>query len=309
MSIITQLRKLLRSKPQIIVIAGQTSAGKSELAVALAKEINGEIVSADSRQVYKGLDLASGKITPQEMQGVPHHMIDIVSPTDTYSVSEYVKDATKSINDILDRGKVPIICGGTGFYIDALVYKTRFSEVPANKKLRKEFENTPTERLFERLTECAPKRAREIGADNKQRIIRALEIYHELGKIPQIKKKSPYRALWICAERDRKDIKSRIKNRILKRIDNGMIQEIQGLMDAGVTHARLNELGLECRYISRFLQGTIDRETMITELTQKTNQFAKRQRTWFKRNPHYHWLHPEKEKSYIIDIAKEFLKQ
>jgi len=309
MSIITYLQKLFTRKPKIIVIAGQTSTGKSDLAVDLAKAIGGEVVSADSRQIYKGLDLSSGKITPAEMRGIPHHMIDLVTPLENYSVADFAREGTQCMNDIFSRGNIPIVCGGTGFYIDALVSGTQFNEVRANRALRKELANESTESLYSLLKSRAPKRALEIDPDNKQRIIRSLEIFEALGEIPKQKRTSPYQILWICATRNQDELKSRIKQRIINRLNDGMLEEIKELIALGVSHTRLEGLGLECRYMSRYLRDIIDKETMIQELAYKTNQFAKRQKTWFKRNKKYHRLHPENEKGYILEIAKEFIKK
>ena len=307
MGIITQLKKLFQKKPKIVVIAGPTSAGKSDLAVDIAKEIGGEIISADSRQVYKGLDLASGKITAPEMRGVPHHMIDLVHPSTNYSVSDYVREATIRIADLHHRRKIPIICGGTGFYINALINGVQFHNVPANQTLRTQLENESTEFLFALLQQRAPKRALEIGPYNKQRIIRALEIFEALGKIPKTKNRPRYRSLCLCIDRDPHEMHKRIQKRIIQRLDAGMLAEIQRLLDSSISHERLEELGLECRYLSRHLRGLLDRDKMIKELAYKTKQFAKRQRTWFKKNNRYLWRHPERDREQIMNEITNFL--
>ncbi len=168
--------KIRLSKPKIIVIPGPTASGKSNLAVKLAKKFNGEIISADSRQVYKGLDIGSGKITKKEMRGVPHYLLDVASPKRTFTVSQYQKLAKKALEKILAKNKLPIVCGGTGFYIDALIYNYNLPAIPPQPKLRKQLEQKSTEELFEQLKKIDLKRAENIDKNNRRRIIRALEI-------------------------------------------------------------------------------------------------------------------------------------
>ncbi|MDQ5971125.1 MAG: tRNA dimethylallyltransferase, partial [Patescibacteria group bacterium] len=172
------------NKPKIIVILGQTSTGKSDFAVQMAKEIGGEIISADSRQVYKGLDLGTGKITKKEMRGIPHHLLDVANPKKTFTVSDYKKITEKKISEISKNSKVPILCGGTGFYIDAIVSGQIFPEVPPNKLLRKELENKSKEELFKILKKLDKNRAETIDKDNPVRLIRAIEIAEALGSVP-----------------------------------------------------------------------------------------------------------------------------
>ena len=174
-------------KPKIIVILGQTSTGKSDFAVKIAKLYNGEIISADSRQVYKNMDLGSGKITKKEMEGVPHHLLSVVSPRKVFTVADFKKQADKKIKEILKTGKVPIICGGTGFYVDAVLNDVVLPEVKANKKLRDELEKEKVEKLYDKLKKLDPVRAENIDKYNKVRLIRALEIIATLGIVPEIK--------------------------------------------------------------------------------------------------------------------------
>src|SRR3989344_1677449 len=178
------------SKPKIIVILGQTASGKSELAVKLAKKINGEIISADSRQVYKGLNIGSGKITKKEMRGIRHHLLDVTNPKRTFTVSQYQKLAKKAIQKILNKGKTPIICGGTGLYIDALIYDYYLPEVAPQLKLRKKLEKLSTEELFKKLQKLDFHRAKNIDKNNRRRLIRALEIVLITGKtVPKLKER------------------------------------------------------------------------------------------------------------------------
>ena len=178
-------------KPKIIVVLGQTVTGKSDLAVKVAKKINGEIISADSRQVYKGLDIGTGKITQKEMKGVPHHLLDVANPKRRFTVAQYQKLTISAIAEIVRRDKTPIICGGTGFYIDAITKGVVFPEVPPNLKLRKQLNTKSAIALFEVLKKLDPVRAKNIDPKNKVRLIRAIEIAKSLGKVPKIKETKP----------------------------------------------------------------------------------------------------------------------
>lgn len=271
-------------KPKIIVIAGPTASGKSDLAVKIAKERNGEIISADSRQVYKGLDIGTGKITKKEMCGVPHHLLDVANPKKVFSVADFKKLGQKAINDILSRGKLPIIVGGTGFYIDTLVYDLEFPAVPANKDLREKLSKKTPEQLFKQLQKLDPERAEEIDAKNKVRLVRAIEIVKAIGKIPKVKKSNKYDIEWIKIDWPDEVLKERIHTRLLKRIRQGMIKEAEKLHASGLSYKRMNELGLEYRYLALFLQNKITREEMITQLETKIWQYVKRQRLWFGRD-------------------------
>lgn len=277
-------------KPKIIVVCGPTATGKSDYAVTLAKKIGGEVVSADSRQVYKGLDIGSGKITKKEMRGVPHHLLDIASPKSTFTVERFQKLGKKAIADILKRGKTPIICGGTGFYIDALIYESNFPAVPPNKALRTQLEKKSVEELFTLLQEKDPDRANTIDSKNKVRLIRALEIIESLGKVPEIKKESPYNIEWVGLDFPDEILKERIHTRLIKRVKQGMIQEATTLHTQGLSWKRMRELGLEYRFMADHLTGKLSKAEMITQLEAAIWQYAKRQRTWFKRNKEIKWI-------------------
>ena len=282
-------------KSKIIVILGQTSTGKSDFAVEVAKKYNGEIISADSRQVYKGMNLGTGKITKKEMQGVPHYLLDVISPTKTFSVNDYQKIANKKIQEIIEKKKVPIICGGTGFYIDAVVNGTIFPEVPPNKKLREQLENKTPEQLFAILGKLDETRASNIDKKNKVRLIRAIEIAKALGEVPKLQSQtsdtcsnrcptSIYEYIKIGLTLPDEVLKERIYNRLLARIKKGMIKEVKDLHAKGLSWKRMNELGLEYRYVSSFLQNKITKEEMIENLNTEIWHYAKRQKTWFKRD-------------------------
>lgn len=277
-------------KPKIIVIVGPTASGKSDLAVRIAKEKNGEVISADSRQVYKGLDIGTGKITKKEMKGVPHHLLDVVGPKQTFTVALFKRKAEKAIKDILSRGKVPIICGGTGFYIDSLVFDMDIPEVPPNKELREKLEKKSLEQLFKELQKLDPERAVEIDSKNKVRLVRAIEIAKAIGKTPKIRKSEKYDVEWIGIDWSDEILKERIYTRLVRRIKGGMIKEAQILHEKGLSYKRMEVLGLEYRYLARFLKNEITREEMISELSTKIWQYAKRQRMWFKRNREIKWI-------------------
>jgi tRNA dimethylallyltransferase len=280
----------MNSKPKIIVVCGPTATGKSDYAVTLAKKTSGEIISADSRQVYKGLDIGSGKITKKEMRGVPHHLLDVVSPKKVFTVEQFQKLGKKALTDILKRGHTPIICGGTGFYIDALVYESNFPAVPPNKALRTQLEKKSVEELFELVQQKDPERSDTIDNKNKVRLIRALEIIDVIGKVPEVKKESPYYIEWIGLDFPDEILKERIHNRLLARIKKGMLKEVHNLHENGLSWKRMRELGLEYRFMADYLTGKISKEEMITLLETAIWHYAKRQRTWFKRNKEIKWI-------------------
>ncbi|MEN9647904.1 MAG: tRNA delta(2)-isopentenylpyrophosphate transferase, tRNA dimethylallyltransferase [Candidatus Parcubacteria bacterium] len=286
----------MQSKPHIVVVCGPTATGKTQYAIELAKKINGEVISADSRQVYTGMNIGSGKVTREEMQGIPHHLIDVVSPKKVFTVSDYQQLATQIIEEIISRGKVPIICGGTGFYIDALVNQSVIPNVPPNKKLRLELNKESAIKLFELLLKLDKRRAQDIDPHNKVRLIRAIEIAKTLGKVPKvsINAAAKYDVEWIGIDRDDAVLKARIEKRLTERFDQGMIEEVQALNASGISWRRLLSFGLEYRYITLFLQNKISKEEMIEKLKTEIWQYAKRQRTWFKRNKNIKWIDPDK---------------
>ena len=279
-------------KQKIIVILGPTSSGKSDLAVILAKKFNGEIISADSRQVYKGMNIGTGKITKKEMRGIPHHLLDVANPKRKYSVARYKREAEKTILDITRRRKMPIICGGTGFYIQAIVDDVVFPEVRSNPTLRKKLKKLSTEELFARLKKLDKKRAKDIDPHNPHRLIRAIEIATKLGSVPHLKVGSPskYDMLQIGIKTNNAILKERIYKRLLARLRRGMIAEVKRLHTEGVSWKRMEELGLEYKFISWFLQAKISKEEMLEQLNTAIWQYAKRQKTWFKRDKRIKWF-------------------
>lgn len=279
-------------KQKLLIIVGPTASGKSDLAVDLAKRFNGEVISADSRQVYRGLDVGSGKITKRDMRGIPHHLLDVVSPKKVFSVADFTRLANKAIADITARGKLPIICGGTGFYIDALVYGLSIPEVPANNALRKELEHKSLEELCAILSELDPARAETIDQHNKVRVVRAIEVAHALGVVPKLNQHERFDTYWIGLSWPDEVLRARIRTRLLARMKRGMLAEATRLHATGVSWKRMEQLGLEYRYLARLLQKKMSRTDMLAELETKIWHYAKRQKTWFKRNKAIHWLTP-----------------
>lgn len=284
---------------RVLVIVGPNAIGKSALAITLARKLDGEIISADSRQVYRGLNIGTGKITKKEMRGVPHHLLDVADPRKQFSVFDYVGIARKNLEEIFSRGHIPIICGGTGLYIDALLGNITIPEVPPNQTLRKELEKKSPEELFEILKELAPERAEKIDARNPRRLIRAIEIAkyqnslsgHAEANIPR-----DARTIWIGLTLQENELKKKITVRLFSRISRGMIDEVKKLHARGLSWKRMDELGLEYRYISHYLRGNITKEEMIEKLKTESWKYAKRQYTWFKRNKNIHWFQPSQRK-------------
>ncbi len=303
-------------KPKVIVILGPTATGKSSLAVSLAKKMNGEIISADSRQVYKGMDLGSGKITKKEMLGIPHHLLNVISPNARFSVQKYKQLAEKAIEKILIKNKLPIICGGTGFYIDSIVKNIELPEVPPNKKLREELEKKSAKELFTLLGNLSQSRALSIDKHNKVRLIRAIEIAKALGDVPKLKEKeSKYDFIFVGLDLLDEKLKKNINIRLHTRIKKGMIHEVEELHSTGVSWKKLESFGLEYKNCALFLQDKISpstslrtsHEQMIENLKNEIWHYVKRQRTWFKRNKNIRWFEPKKEKD-ILKLIKQKLK-
>ncbi len=273
----------MKPKPKILVICGPTAVGKSDIAVSIARKFNGEIISADSRQIYKGLDIGSGKITKKEKKNIPHYLLDIASPKKVLTVENFQEKGFKIIKDILNRNKLPIICGGTGFYIQALAQGIVLPQVPPDLNLRKRLEKISNKNLLIKLKELDPKRTRTIDIHNKVRLIRAIEIAKSLGKVSKIKYLNPYKCLYIYLDLPDIELKKKIHLRLINRLKIGMIKEVEKLHQNKISWKRLESLGLEYRYISFFLQGKISKNEMGEKLEKEIWHYAKRQRTWFKK--------------------------
>src|SRR3989338_2850533 len=271
-------------KQKITVILGPTATGKSNLAVKIAKKIDGEVISADSRQVYKGLDIGTGKITKKEMKDIPHHLLDVANPKKKFTVVEYQKLTNSAIAEIVNKNKIPIICGGTGFYIDAITKGTIFPEVPPNYKLRKQLVTKSAIALFVALKKLDKRRAKNIDPKNKIRLIRAIEIAKALGKVPHLAVKPPsYKFIKIGLYLPSDKLKKKVSKRVKKMFQDGLLNEIKKLKKAGISNKRLNELGFE------YFNPTYEK------VVKGTLQYAKRQMTWFKRDKEIRWFNTSKK--------------
>ncbi len=275
----------------LIAIVGPTASGKSELAVELALHFNGEVISADSRQVYRGLDVGSGKITPAEISSVPHHLLDVADPREQFSVAQYQKLAQTITTDIRCRGNIPIICGGTAQYVKSIIDGTNFPHVPPNLALRKKLNNSTIVGLFNLLQKLDPRRASEIEKDNPRRLIRAIEIATALGSVPRQSVLRPsYSVLLLGLLPPSEELRTRIHERLIKRLNHGMIEEVERLHREGLSWERFDSFGLEYRFVARYLQKLISKEEMIKGVETASWQYSRRQLTWWKHDPRVHWL-------------------
>ena len=291
---------------KIITVVGPTSTGKSELAVLIARRYNGEVISADSRQVYRGLDIGSGKITKTEMRGVPHHLLNVADPRRIYTAARYQRDARKILSSIFHRGALPVVCGGTGFYIQALVDGIVLPNVKPNRLLRKTLNRKTTSELALLLKRADPARAHFIDLRNKQRVIRALEIVKELNFVPDLKKDPlPYPILFIGIQPDKKIFKKRISTRIERWLRAGLRAEIRSLFRSGLSSERVRSFGLVYSWALDLENGTISRSAFVKGLARDIYTYAKRQQTWFRKNRRIHWVRNEREG---LRLAQEFLK-
>ena len=296
-----------RESKKLIVILGPTSSGKTDLSIKLAKKFGGEIVSADSRQVYKGMDIGTGKVTKKEMHSIPHYLLDVTPPKKRFTVVQYQNLASKAINKILKKKKIPFLVGGTGFYIQAVVDGIVIPEVKPDWKLRAELEKKSIQELFKMLKKLDARRARTIESKNKRRLIRALEIVIKTKKpVPLLKKKKPqFEVLILGIKRGPEELKERIRKRLLKRLKIGMFAEVKKLKKSGLSWKRLEEFGLEYKYIAQYLQKKINRDEMIERLQKESEHFAKRQMTWFKRDQRINWIKNDEEAE---KLTQKFLK-
>lgn len=279
--------------PKLIAVVGTNASGKSALGVELARLYGGEVVSADSRQVYRGLDLGSGKITPAEMRGVPHHLIDVCEPGEFFSMADFQRLAYAAIDDILSRGKAPFLVGGTGLYVDSVADGYTLSGRMPDLAYRDELEKLSTPELYAMLKELLPDV--EIEPNNRNRVMRRLEKLHDGDDAPPAHKPR-YEVLRLGVSWERAELAKRIDERLERRLDEGLLGEVRGLLKAGVSEEFLLKLGLEYRFITRYLTGDIaSLDDMKLLLSTAIKQFAKRQMTWFRRNKSIVWLDMTKD--------------
>ncbi len=306
-------------KIRVIAIVGPTASGKTSLAIEIAKHINGEIVSADSMQIYKGMEIATAKPSSKERAQIPHHMIDFLEPSESYSAADYVKDATKAVDDIVSRDKVPVIAGGTGLYIDSLLQGVEFGYVPENKTLRLELQNRMdiegAEKLLSELDAVDPETASCLHANNKGRIIRALEVYYLTGdtiseqKRKSREKESSYDTLYIGIEyKDREKLYERIDRRVDKMVDDGLLDEAKQYINLDDDTTAGQAIGY--KELKPYFNGSISLEEAICNLKKQTRHYAKRQMTWFRRNKDIFYVFPDADDDYVssaVQAAEHFL--
>ncbi len=279
----------------LIVIAGPTAVGKSEIAAGLARAVHGEVISADSMQVYRGMDIGSAKVTKEEMLGVPHHLIDTADPTEAYDAARYAEEAKAAIREISGRGRLPILCGGTGFYIQAVVRDIDFSQEGARPQLREELwafaQQNGDEALHARLLAVDPEAAAAIHPHNRKRVIRAIEYFEETGEkisVHNAREKArptPYDLLFFYLDDGRENLYRRIDRRVDRMIEAGLVEEVQKLKDSGLTRRNSSMQGLGYKEILAYLDGEYDLAEAVRILKRDTRHFAKRQETWFNRIP------------------------
>ena len=281
-------------KETLFIIAGPTAAGKSALAVELAQQIGGEVISGDSMQVYRGMDIGTAKIKTEEMQGVPHHLIDCVNPWEEWNVARFTEEARRIIPEIRARGHVPIVAGGTGFYLHALAYGAEFSPEETGGELRKKLEERSAteagrEELYEELSRVDPAGARQIHPHNIKRVIRALEYFYQNGEPISThnerlrQKESPYELHYYVLTRPREELYRRIDQRVEEMLESGLVQEIEELLKRGCRRDMVSMQGLGYKEMIAYLAGEMDLAEATRVLQRDTRHFAKRQLTWFRR--------------------------
>lgn len=299
-------------KPRVIVIVGPTASGKTDLSIRLAKKYNGEIISADSMQIYKKMTIGTAKPTVEEMQGIPHHMIDIVMPNEEFNLAKYKEMAEEKIEEILSRNKLPIIVGGTGLYVDTIANNIEFANIENDLKYRKELEELAEKNgpdfLFKKLEEVDPKSAEKIDKNNVRRVIRALEIYKTSGKtkyeLDKESIKEPkydfkiFGLLW-----DREELYNRINLRVDIMLEQGLVDEVKNIMhEEGFSKTALQGLGY--KEVIEYLKNNITYEEMVEKIKLETRHYAKRQMTWFKRNKKIIWLNAKDKDEMFKELEK-----
>ena len=289
-------------KNKVIVICGPTASGKTALSIELAKQIHGEIVSCDSMQIYKDMDIGTAKPTPEEMQGIKHYLIGYVSPEVRYSVADYKTDAKKAIKEIIQKGKMPIVVGGTGLYLDSLIYEIEYQDIKFDEEYRKEIEKEVDEKgleeIYERAKQIDAKAIEKISPNDKKRILRILEIYHATGKtkteqeIESRKKEVEYDYKVYALDWDRQKLYDRINKRVDIMVEKGLIEEVKQILDKYDTFPTAMQ-GLGYKEVVEYLEGKLTKEEMIEKIKMETRRYAKRQLTWFRKNKQTIWLNAE----------------
>ena len=304
----------MNEKQKVIVICGPTASGKTALSIELAKKINGEIVSADSMQIYKDMDIGTAKPTKEEMGEIQHYLLDFVSPEERYSVAQYKQDAKKAIKEIIAKGKTPIIVGGTGLYVDSLIYEIEYNDIKLDEEYRKYLEKIAEEQgleeLYKKAVEIDPEAMKKISLNDKKRIMRVLEIYHSTGKTKteqeKESRKNPveydYRVFAI--NWDREILYERINKRVDIMVDQGLIEEVKEILNKYDTFPTAMQ-GLGYKEVVDYLNGAYTKEEMIEKIKLETRRYAKRQLTWFRKNKQTIWLDGTNDIQNNINIILE----
>lgn len=302
------------SKPKVIVICGPTASGKTALSIELAKQIDGEIISCDSMQIYKDMNIGTAKPDEEEKQGIKHYLMDFVSPDERYSVADFKRDATRAIKEILNKGKMPIIVGGTGLYVDSMIYGIEYNEIDVDEKYRKQLEERINkeglEILYQEAKKIDPIAIEKISHNDKKRIMRILEIYKATGKTKTEQEKESrknevefdYKVFAI--NMDREKLYERINKRVDIMIDKGLIEEVKSLKSKYNKFPTAMQ-GLGYKEVVKYLEKEYDRETMVNIIKQETRRYAKRQLTWFRKNKQTVWLDGLNDMQNNIDIILE----
>jgi len=294
-------------RPKIVLVVGATASGKSLFAVKLAEHFSGEVISADSRQVYRGLDIGTAKTTPSEMKEVPHHLIDVCDINQVYTAMDFKRDAAAAISQIQSRNHLPIVSGGTFFYIDVLLNRISPAPVSPNWKLREELEKKSVEELAARLEREDAQRFLTVDRQNKRRLIRALEIINTLDYVPlPSAHELPYQILTIAIKAERDDLRNRYLERGENWLHNGFKEEVLGLLNKGISRERLREIGFEYKLMLELIDTVIDEKEFVQKFIQKNWQYAKRQLTWLKKDSSIVWV--DREDKGVIKVVEGFVK-
>jgi tRNA dimethylallyltransferase len=301
-------------KPKVIVICGPTASGKTALSIELAKKINGEIVSADSMQIYKDMDIGSAKPTVEEMQGIKHYLLDFVLPSKRYSVADYKKEATKAIEDIISKGKTPIVVGGTGLYVDSLIYNIDYPEMEFDEEYRnvleERVEKEGLQKLYEEAKQIDIEAMEHISPNDKKRILRVLEVYHQTGKTKTEQEKEsrknevPYEYHVFALTMDREKLYDRINKRVDIMVEQGLIDEVKNIVKKYSEYPTAMQ-ALGYKEIKEYLDGKISKEEAIEKVKHETRKYAKRQLTWFRKNKQTIWIDALNNKEENINIILE----
>ena len=304
------------NKAKVIVICGPTASGKTALSVELAKQINGEIVSADSMQIYKDMNIGTAKPTKEEMQGIEHHLIDYILPDERYSVADFKKDAKIAIRSIIKKGKTPIVVGGTGLYVDSLIYEIEYPEIKFDEEYRKQLEDEVQkeglEKLYKRAKSIEEEAMKKISPNDKKRILRVLEIFHATGKTKtqqeeESRKEPEFEYCVYAINWEREQLYDRINTRVDIMIENGLIEEVKQILNKYKNFPTAMQ-GLGYKEVVEYLEDNITKEEMIEKIKQETRRYAKRQLTWFRKNKQTVWLDGTKDMQNNIDVILEGIR-